>query len=179
MVKVESQENSYCSQGYEKMEITIYPPLSFSSYTELIKTKQTFLLVYTTIFTYLVSAWNTTAGIRIWGLLWITISLFFAVSGSTLLNMYIDRDIDALMERTKNRPLPSGKIHPFTVLKHGFIFVIAGIFLSGIFINIITMFIVFFGFFFDVVVYSLWLKRRTRYSILDLFLVELQVVYLR
>jgi len=97
MVKVESQENSYCSQGYEKMEITIYPPLSFSSYTELIKTKQTFLLVYTTIFTYLVSAWNTTAGIRIWGLLWITISLFFAVSGSTLLNMYIDRDIDALM----------------------------------------------------------------------------------
>ncbi|MFW9905540.1 MAG: protoheme IX farnesyltransferase [Candidatus Thorarchaeota archaeon] len=160
------QKGSYNHQGYENMELTPYPRLTLSSYCELIKSKQTFLLVYTTIFTYLISAWNTPDGILIWDLIWITISLSFAVSGSTLLNMYIDRDIDALMERTKNRPLPSGKIHPSTVLKHGFIFVFTGIILSGVLFNFITMIIVFLGFFFDVVIYTLWLKRRTRFSII-------------
>jgi protoheme IX farnesyltransferase len=160
------QKDPLFSPGYGNREITTYPPLTLSSYSELIKSKQTFLLVYTTIFTYLISAWNSPDGIIIWDLIWITTSLFFAVSGSTLLNMYIDRDIDALMERTKNRPLPSGKIHPSTVLKHGLIFVITGIILSGILFNFVTMVVVFLGFFFDVVVYSLWLKRRTRFSII-------------
>ncbi|UCG03800.1 MAG: protoheme IX farnesyltransferase [Candidatus Heimdallarchaeota archaeon] len=160
-----SQEKPSFPYIYGKMEITKYPPLTLSTYSELIKSKQTFLLVYTTIFTYLISAWSTPGGLQIWDLIWITTSLFFAVSGSTLLNMYIDQDIDALMERTKDRPLPSGKIHPSTALKHGILFVIVGIILSGALFNFITMLIVFMGFFFDVIVYSLLLKRRTRFSI--------------
>lgn len=137
---------------------------SISLYSELIKSKQTFLLVYTTVFTYLISAWITGFNLRVF--LCITVGMFFAVSGSTLLNMFIDRDIDALMERTKNRPLPSGRISPSTVLKHGIIFIIVGLIIVGVFINVLTMFIVFLGFFFDVVIYSLWLKRKTRFSII-------------
>ena len=69
-------------QRYENMtKTTRYPPLTLSSYSELIKSKQTFLLVYTTIFTYLISAWNTPDGIVIWELIWITISLFFVIMG--------------------------------------------------------------------------------------------------
>ncbi|MFX0210936.1 MAG: heme o synthase [Candidatus Hodarchaeota archaeon] len=149
---------------YEEPTSYSYPPLSFSTYSELIKSKQTFLLLYTAIFTYLISAWDT--GFDLLKFIWFTIGLFFAISGSTLLNMYVDRDIDALMERTKDRPLPSRRIPPSTVLKHGILFTTAGTLAVGVFVNLITMIVVFFGFFFDVVVYSLLLKRRTRFSII-------------
>ena len=63
-----------------------YPALSISIYSELIKSKQTFLLVYTAVFAYLISAW-TIDGIIISEMLWVTIGLFLAVSGSTLLKI--------------------------------------------------------------------------------------------
>jgi len=156
---------SITAQEYEHPLAVSHPHLSFSLYGELIKSKQTFLLVYTTIFAYLISAWTTT-GIILIQLLWVTVGVFFAISGSTLLNMVIDRDIDAIMERTKDRPIPSGRIPVSTTLKHGFFFVLAGILSIGVFINIVTMVVVFLGFFFNVVVYSIWLKRRTKYSII-------------
>ncbi|UCG03823.1 MAG: protoheme IX farnesyltransferase [Candidatus Heimdallarchaeota archaeon] len=157
-------EISLQPQEYESVTSYTYPPLSFSTYSELIKSKQTFLLLYTSVFAYLISAWGT--GIFLFHFIWFTIGLFFAITGSTLLNMYIDRDIDALMDRTKDRPLPSRRIPPSTVLKHGALFTVAGILAVGIFTNLVTMFVVFLGFFFDVVVYSLLLKRRTRLSII-------------
>jgi protoheme IX farnesyltransferase len=163
--KMSDSESLYGStEEYEHPSSHLYPPISFSMYSDLIKSKQTFLLVYTTICAYLISTWNS--GISLLELIWLIVGIFFAVSGSTLLNMYIDRDIDALMERTKNRPLPSGRVPPSTVLKHGIFFTIAGILAIGFFVNVITMIIVFLGFFFDVVVYSILLKRRTRFSII-------------
>ena len=137
--------------------------IPFFLYGELIKSKQTFLLVYTTFFAYLIMAWSATFNLSVF--LWVNVGLFFAVSGSTLLNMYIDRDIDALMERTKDRALPRMKIPPSTVLKHGILFTLAGILAVGFFVNFLTMVIVFLGAFFDVIIYSFWLKRKTRYSI--------------
>ncbi len=138
--------------------------IPFSVYGDLIKGKQTFLLVYTTLFAYLVSSWPTL--INPFTLAWLLISMTLAVSGTTMLNMYVDRDIDAIMPRTKTRPLPSGRVHPRTVLIHGFLLTGLGIFLAGFFVNMITMIVIFLGFFFDVVVYSLWLKRRTKFSII-------------
>ncbi len=151
------------SKGYEHPPLTSYPSFSLSLYGELIKSKQTFLLSYTAVFAYFISSW--TNGLQFWNFIWFVISIFFAISGSTLLNMYIDRDIDALMERTKDRPIPSGRIPPSTVRKHGALFTSAGILAAGIFVNFMTMIVIFLGFFFDVIVYSLLLKRRTRYSI--------------
>ncbi len=138
--------------------------LSFQMYLHLIKAKQTILLVYTTVFAYLITALQFT--FDIFTFLWVFISVTLAVSGSTLFNMYIDRDIDAIMERTQNRPLPSGKIAPSTVLKHGFFFIGAGLIFSLLYLNILTTFVIFLGFFFDVIIYSLILKRRTKYSII-------------
>ena len=163
MDKIESSDSNIF-QVYEDVTGHVYPPLSFSLYGELIKSKQTFLLLYTAVFAYLISSWGT--NIIFYKFLLFIVSLFFAVSGSTLLNMYVVRDIDALMERTKRRPLPSKRISPSTVLKHGILFTTAGILAVGIFVNLVTMIVVFLGFFFDVVVYSLWLKRRTRLSII-------------
>lgn len=160
---VESKSSDQLLVG-ETTTISSTTSTPFLLYGELIKSKQTFLLTYTTFFAYLVSAWMI--GIDIGIFLWLMVGVFFAVSGSTMLNMYIDRDIDALMERTKNRALPSGRIPANTVLRHGLLFVAAGVLAIGVFVNSLTMIVVFFGAFFDVVVYSMWLKRRTRFSIL-------------
>ncbi len=149
---------------YEQATVSTTTTTPFFLYGELIKSKQTFLLLYTTFFAYLISAWWT--GISLSVFLWLNVGVFFAISGSTLLNMYIDRDIDALMERTRDRPLPMGKISPKTVLKHGFLFTIAGILAIAIFVDLLTSVVVFLGAFFDVVVYSYLLKRRTRFSII-------------
>ncbi|MHA1486143.1 MAG: heme o synthase [Promethearchaeota archaeon] len=133
---------------------------------ELIKARQTILLVYTGVFTYLITAVSLAVEINWFNLLHLAISLYLAVSGTTVLNMYIDRDIDAIMERTKDRPLPSGKVTASQVLAFGTIFTVLGIFLAFLTLNWLAALIVFLGFFFDVVVYSIWLKRRTKYSII-------------
>jgi len=133
---------------------------------ELIKARQTVLLVYTGVLTYLITAVSLAVEINWFNLLHLAISLYLAVSGTTVLNMYIDRDIDAIMERTKDRPLPSGKVTGSTVLIVGTVLTVAGIFLAFLTLNWLAALIVFLGFFFDVVVYSIWLKRRTKYSII-------------
>lgn len=135
-----------------------------SMYGELIKTRQTILLIYTAVFAYFITA----AELEIFNwfaLILMILSLFLAVSGSTALNMYIDRDIDAIMERTKDRPLPSGKVSPSTVLINGLVLTILGILIAFL-INWLTALIIFLGFFFDVVIYTIWLKRRTKFSII-------------
>ncbi|MHA1994059.1 MAG: heme o synthase [Candidatus Hodarchaeales archaeon] len=151
-------------QAYEQPTLASATTTPFFLYGELIKSKQTFLLVYTAFFAYLITAWST--GFNLSVFLWLNVGIFFAISGSTLLNMYIDRDIDALMERTRDRPLPMGKISSGTVLRHGILFTFAGLVAIAVFVDYLTTVVVFLGAFFDVVVYSLVLKRRTRFSII-------------
>ncbi len=153
------------TQEYEKLDVFSSSQLSLSLYGELIKSKQTFLLVYTTIFAFLIASWTTT-GIVLSKLFWVSLGLFFAVSGSTLLNMVIDSDVDALMDRTKSRPIPSGRIASSTVLKHGLLFTVVGLTIVGFFLNFITLMVVLAGIILDVLVYSIYLKRRTKYSII-------------
>ncbi|MFX0115654.1 MAG: heme o synthase [Candidatus Hodarchaeota archaeon] len=146
------------------LQIGKFTLIPFSLFGELIKGKQTTLLVYTAVFTYLISAWRES--IDTFALIWLIIGLFLAISGSTMLNMVVDQDIDAQMERTKNRPLPSEQITSLTVLIYGTLFTVTGILIAGLLVNRLTGVILFLGFFFDVIVYSIWLKRRTRLSII-------------
>lgn len=95
----------------------------------------------------------------------LTGSLFLAISGSTILNMWYDRDIDAKMSRTAKRPLPSGDVSPQEALRLGLIFAVAGVGWA-VALDALYGLIVFAGLFFDVVVYTIWLKRRTPWSII-------------
>jgi protoheme IX farnesyltransferase len=133
---------------------------------ELIKARQTVLLVYTGVLSYLITVASLGVDINWFNLIHLAISLYLAVSGTTVLNMYIDRDIDAIMERTKDRPLPSGKVTASSVLIIGTILIVVGIVLAFLTLNWLSALIIFFGFFFDVVVYSILLKRRTKFSII-------------
>lgn len=91
-------------------------------------------------------------------------SLFLAIAGSTVLNMWWDRDIDAKMGRTKLRPTSSGQVSPTETLILGLLLSYLGVGWAVV-MNPLYGLIVFAGLFFDVFVYSIWLKRRTAWSI--------------
>jgi protoheme IX farnesyltransferase len=78
---------------------------------------------------------------------------------------YNDRDIDAIMDRTKGRPIPSGRIKPKSALAFGL--TLAGISLAcAWFINPIAFGLMAFGLFDNIIVYSKWLKRRSQSNII-------------
>ena len=88
---------------------------------ELNKVKITFAVMLTTIAGYLLAGQSFDAGIIL-----PTLGIFILACGSAALNHYQDKDKDMLMERTRNRPIPSGKISPNMVLVIAFIEVALG-----------------------------------------------------
>jgi len=81
------------------------------------------------------------------------------------LNMWYDRDIDAVMSRTKKRPLPAGKMSPSSVLTFGVIMSVASVLGLSIAANYLAAGLLAFTIFYYFVVYTLWLKRRTPQNI--------------
>jgi heme o synthase len=132
------------------------------SYWPLIKSLQTGLLVSTGLAGYMSARCPIFNLPMLAGLF---VSLLASISGSTILNMWWDRDIDAKMARTQNRPLASGKIVPAEALRVGLALSLIGVGLAT-WMDPLYGLIIFAGLFFDVVVYTIWLKRRTCWSIL-------------
>jgi protoheme IX farnesyltransferase len=130
-------------------------------YWPLIKSLQTGLLLSTGIAGYLSSRPPFSLSL----LLGLTFSLLLAISGSTIMNMWYDRDIDAKMKRTHMRPAASGQLDPREVFGVGMTISVVGIGWALVLAPLYG-FVVFAGWFFDVVVYTLWLKRRSCWSIL-------------
>ncbi len=95
----------------------------FRLYWPLIKSLQTGLLLMTGMAGYL----SAHASVHWNSFLQMIPSLFLAISGSTILNMWWDRDIDAKMKRTHKRPTSAGQITPAEVLRLGLIISIIGI----------------------------------------------------
>ena len=117
-------------------------------YWPLIKSLQTALLIITGVAGFM----STQCPFKNWQtVLAVTGSLFLAISGSTVLNMWYDRDIDAKMERTKNRPLPSGKILPREAFILGLVLSFLGV-AWAVALDPLFGLIVFAGLFFDVIV---------------------------
>ncbi|MBW6471998.1 MAG: heme o synthase [Anaerolineaceae bacterium] len=134
----------------------------FSLYWKLIKSPQTGLLLATGLAGFM-SFKCPVFNIPL--LTAIAVSLFLSISGSTVLNMWYDRDIDAKMKRTCYRPLASGVISSREVLNPGVILSILGVGLA-LLIDPLYGLIVFLGIFLDVFIYTIWLKRRTCWSII-------------
>lgn len=131
-------------------------------YWPLIKSLQTGLLVSTGLAGYM------SARCPIFNLgtvIGLFLSLLAAISGSTILNMWWDRDIDAKMGRTQKRPLASGAIDSTEALRVGLLLSLFGVGLA-LALDALYGLIIFAGLFFDVLIYSIWLKRRTCWSII-------------
>jgi heme o synthase len=81
------------------------------------------------------------------------------------LNMWYERDVDALMERTKNRPLPQGKIQPAHALLFALILAVGSVFLMAVAVNTLSAFYLASAILFYTLVYTVSLKRRTSQNI--------------
>lgn len=130
-------------------------------YSPLIKSLQTTLLMVTGLAGYMTARCPVTTFGTMVGLAG---SLFLSISGSTILNMWYDRDIDAKMGRTSQRPLALGLVSAKEVLIVGLIVSALGV---GIAVWMAPLYgvVIFAGLFFDVVVYTIWLKRKTAWAI--------------
>jgi len=96
----------------------------------------------------------------------ITLLCIAAGSGAGgALNMWYDRDIDALMARTLTRPIPAGRIAPENALAFGMILAVGSVCLLGLAVNWPAAFMLAFAIFFYAVIYTQWLKRRTPQNI--------------
>lgn len=101
---------------------------------------------------------------------WVTwLLLFFAIAAGSAaadtLTGYNDRDIDAIMERTKGRPIPSGRISPRNALVFGLVLTGVSLVCSW-FINIWAFGLMAFGLFDNIIIYSKWLKRTSQANII-------------
>jgi len=130
-------------------------------YWPLFKSLQTLLLTVTGVAGFM----SARCPIRHWSVMvGLVLSLLFAIAGSTILNMWHDRDIDSVMTRTHHRPLAQGYIPAKKAL-------ILGIFLSAFGVGIgfllapLYSLVLLLGIFFDFLIYTLWLKRRTCWAI--------------
>ncbi len=135
------------------------------NYYELTKPKIWYLLVFTAIGAAVSASWLFDVQVSwvTWTLLFIAIAAGSAAADT--LTGYNDRDIDAIMERTKGRPIPSGRISPRNALIFGLI--LAGISLvCSWFINIWAFGLMAFGLFDNIIVYSKWLKRTSQSNII-------------
>jgi protoheme IX farnesyltransferase len=90
---------------------------------------------------------------------------YLSAGGAGAVNHYWDRDIDAQMERTANRPIPSGRVAPSSALSFGIVLVTASVLLLGTTVNWLAAGLSFAGFAGYVGVYTIWLKRRTPQNI--------------
>ena len=137
----------------------------FKNYFELTKPKIWYLLVFTS-FGSAVTA-SLLFDIHIQPLTWLLL-LGGVAAGSAAADTitgYNDRDIDAIMDRTKSRPIPSGRITPKNALIFGLI--LAGIsLLLAWFINILAFALMALGLFDNIIIYSKWLKRKSQSNII-------------
>ena len=132
------------------------------SYIALTKPRIVELLLVITIPTMVLAqrGWPS-----VWLMVWTFVGGWLAAAGANAINMYIDRDIDKLMERTKNRPLATGAIQPRNALVFAITLEIVAfvILLAGA--NLLAACLAMSATAFYVFVYSLWLKRSSKQNI--------------
>ena len=90
---------------------------------------------------------------------------YLMAGGANAVNMYMDRDIDDRMARTRLRPIPSGRMSGTSVLAFGVALATAATFLFAYFVNVVSAALALAGFYFYIFVYTRWLKRTTPQNI--------------
>ncbi|WP_269932134.1 heme o synthase [Aminobacter sp. HY435] len=93
------------------------------------------------------------------------LAIAIGAGASGALNMWYDADIDAIMSRTVNRPVPSGKVTPHEALTFGLVLSVLSVMTLGVLINWLSAALLAFTIFFYAVVYTMWLKRWTPQNI--------------
>ena len=132
------------------------------SYVALTKPRIIELLLITTIPTMFLAAGGFPS---VWLILNTMIGGYLAAGGANTLNMYLERDIDAKMKRTRNRPIPSGAVTPRAALIFGITISIVSALWLGLLVNWASAALAVGAILLYVVFYTMLLKRRTSQNI--------------
>lgn len=135
------------------------------NYYELTKPKIWYLLVFTALGSALTASFLFDKPLT--PLTWILLlgGIAAGSAAADTITGYNDRDIDAIMDRTKDRPIPSGRISPKNALIFGLILTAIALIFSWS-INLWAFLLMMFGLFDNIIIYSKWLKRRSQSNII-------------
>ena len=138
------------------------PVTKVQGYIALAKLRVVELLLITTVPTMVLAE-------RGWPSTWLVVITLvggtFAAGGANAINMVVDRDIDALMERTKGRPLVTGLITPRAALTYAIVLEVIAFVVLWVWANLLSACLTIGATLFYVFVYTIWLKRTSRQNI--------------
>jgi protoheme IX farnesyltransferase len=133
-----------------------------SAYVRLTKPRIIVLLLITTVPAMVLAEHGLPSA---WLILATLVGGTLAAGSANAINMYLDRDIDEVMARTRQRPLPAHAITPERALDFGFLLGAASFVLLGSAVNLLAACLSTAAIVFYVVVYTMWLKRTTSQNI--------------
>jgi protoheme IX farnesyltransferase len=131
-----------------------------ADYVDLTKPKVQTLLLFTTVMTMEVAGDPSVSLVAL-----TCLGGYLSAGGAGAINHYWDRDIDARMPRTANRPIPSGRVSPAAAVRFGILLQILSFVLLSLTVNVLAAALALGGFVGYVGVYTIWLKRRTPQNI--------------
>ncbi len=134
---------------------------SVGDYWALLKPRVMSLVIFTALAGLVAAADD----IHPWLALVALLAIAVGAGASGALNMWYDADIDAVMARTANRPVPRGAIDPDSAFSFGAVLAVLSVLLMGVAVNWAAAALLAFTIFFYVVIYTIWLKRRTPQNI--------------
>src|SRR5215475_14309257 len=136
-------------------------PARMRDYIDLLKPRVMSLVVFTGLVGVLIAPGHLhpfAAALAV-----LAIALGSGAAGA--INMWYERDLDALMARTRNRPLPAGRVAPDDALGLGVLLSIFSVLLMAVSTNFVAALLLAAAILFYVFVYTIWLKRRTPQNI--------------
>lgn len=132
------------------------------AYVDLTKPRIMILLVYTALSGMIVALHHLPS----FGILIATlVGLILSTGGSAALNMWYDRDIDVMMKRTQRRPIPMGLVKSQHALVYGISLIVASFVELLVLVNWVAAVLAVAGAVYYVLIYTMWLKRRTPQNI--------------
>ncbi|MBT5187299.1 MAG: protoheme IX farnesyltransferase [Kordiimonadaceae bacterium] len=142
-------------------DIAEYHLPSAGDYFSLLKPRVMSLVIFTAIIGLLVAPGEIHPVIGFTAILCIAV----AAGASGCLNMWYEADLDAKMARTADRPIPAGRIDAQSALHFGVALCFASVLMMGLMVNVVAAILLTVTILFYVVVYTMWLKRRTAQNI--------------
>ncbi len=136
---------------------------TIKTYLQLMKLRIVILLCFTTVTAMVIAADGLP---ELDTLLFTLLGGILASGGSSAINQYVDRDMDAKMSRTARRPIPSGRISATNALLFGIALVVWSVVILTVWVNTLAALMAFMGAIYYVVIYTMILKRNTVVNIL-------------
>ncbi len=145
----------------EAARAVLAPDPAVADFVALLKPRVMSLVVFTAIAGLVVAPGSLHPVLAVIAVLCVAIG----AGASGAINMFYDRDIDALMARTEDRPLPAGRMEPGTALGFGVVLAIGSVTIMALAVNWTAAALLALTIGFYVFVYTMWLKRRTPQNI--------------